>query len=296
MVKETDATNNAVTTARVIKTMSNLFTVDAGGEFITCTARKKLKAESGILTGDFVLVEREGGEYVISEILPRKNSLIRPPVANIELLVAVAALVPKVDYFLLDKLIINAERHGIGVVLCLNKSDLSRELYAELCAQYDGMVEQIIVTSASLDEVSELKAVLSGRLTCLCGQSAVGKSSLINALTGCRLQKTDAVSVKSERGKNTTTRAELIPISDSTYLIDTPGFSMLDIHGVLPEELALYYPEYVGVVSECKYRGCTHTTEPGCRVRALVESGALNRFRYDRYRMMYDELKAKSKR
>ncbi|MCL2798587.1 MAG: ribosome small subunit-dependent GTPase A [Firmicutes bacterium] len=282
--------------ARVIKILSNLFSVDAGsGGILTCSARSKLKADGGVLAGDFVSLVREGGEYVISELLPRKNSLIRPPVANIDQMVAVVAAVPKIDFYLIDKLIVNAVRRGIDVVLCLNKSDLSTELYAELCAQYGEVVDKIIVTSAKAGDICELEAVLSGKLSCFAGQSAVGKSSLINALCGDSVQKTDDLSQKVERGKNTTTRAEIIKLAPETYLIDTPGFSMLDIHDVAPEELALYYPEYVEATCECRYRGaCTHTSEPACRVRELAEQGGLNRSRYERYKTMYEELKSKN--
>jgi len=284
-------TNNAHA-ARVIKAMSNLFAVDTDSGVLTCPARKKLKGEAGIIAGDFVRLEQEGGAYVVSEILPRKNSLIRPLVANIDRLVAVAALIPKPDFFLIDKLIINANRQDIDIVLCLNKSDLSTELYAELCAQYGEIVDKIIITSAADGEVSELKSVLSNKLSCLAGQSAVGKSSLINALIGKPVQKTDVISEKAERGKNTTTRAEILKLAQNSYIIDTPGFSMLDIHGVLPEELALYYPEYVEVLPDCRYRGCTHTAEPGCRVRELASEGGLSRSRYERYCAMFSELNA----
>ena len=279
--------------ARVIKSASNRFVLDTPNGLISCSARKTVKQKSDIVAGDFVLVSKEADGFVLTEVLPRKNSLIRPLVANIDLVIAVAAATPKPDYFLIDKLIINANRQDIGVVLCLNKSDLSRELFAELTAQYQFVVEGIAVTSAAHSDTKELLCLLNGKLSCLAGQSAVGKSSLINALTGHNAQKTAAVSEKNERGKNTTTRAEIIKLSADTYIIDTPGFSMLDMHGIARGELDLYYPEYMQYAPQCKFHRCTHTVEPDCRVRTAAQAGELNAARYRRYCVMHDALKAK---
>ena len=278
--------------ARVVKCDSNRFVVDTADGLYVCTARKKIKQNSsGIISGDLVVLEQEEGAYVVSEVLARKNSFIRPSVSNIDQIIAVASVIPKIDFFLIDKLIINAHKQGVEIVLCLNKSDLSTELCGELRAQYSEIVDKIVVTSATERDISELKAVLPGKLSCFAGQSAVGKSSLINALCGESIQRTNSLSEKAERGKNTTTRAEIIKLDKNTYIIDTPGFSMLDIHDISCEELDLFYPEYVAVAHQCKYHRCTHTVEPDCRVRTLVETGTLNPCRYERYCAMLQELK-----
>jgi len=308
------AKNSQKSEGRVIKSASNLFVVDADFGMVSCVARKNAKLNIGeegklqrqkryefeaknsnIIAGDFVRLEKgENNEWIIIEVKKRKNSLIRPQVANIDQVLAIVAPIPKPDFSLIDKLIINSVRQGIDIVLCLNKTDLDDGgLLAELTAQYGGVVKKIIYSCAKKGDIGLLKKVLLGKLTALAGQSAVGKSSIINALTKSEKQKTDALSEKIGRGKNTTTRAEIIKLSPKTYVIDTPGFSMLDIHGILEGELDLYYNEYVKESGDCKYNRCTHTTEPNCKIRELVESGELNMARYERYCQMHFSLKNK---
>ena len=302
--------------ARVIKSDSNLFTIDTSYGTLTCSARKKITLNSkprggikspflrkkeaqnsAIIAGDIVsVIKDDNNEWIISGVLPRTNSLIRPQVSNIDQIVVVLAHIPKPDYLLIDKLLINAGKQGIPVVLCLNKSDIASPILEELKAQYHNIADNIVTTSAKTDDISTLKSILSGKLSCFAGQSAVGKSSLVNALFKKDLQKTDTVSLKLGRGKNTTTRAEIMKLSENTYIIDTPGFSMLDIHGIDKDALDLYYTEYVEVAHHCKYHRCTHTVEPHCHVKTLVEQGILNAARYSRYVSMQNEYKANLRR
>ncbi len=276
---------------RVVKCESNTFTLDGSGERISAVARKKFKFGGGIVVGDFVRLESENGERVISEVLPRKNYLIRPLSANIDQLVILVAPVPAPDFFLIDKLIINARRQEIDVALCLNKSDLPSDLLEELRAQYSGVADSVIAVSAKCGDLEQLRAVLRGKLSCFAGQSAVGKSSVSNTLTGGENRAVGDLSRKNLRGKNTTTKAEILTVGPNSYIIDTPGFSMLDIHDIPYNELDLYYSEYVERSAGCRYRRCSHTGEPDCAVKKLVESGELNRERYLRYKQMYEELK-----
>ena len=280
---------------RVIKCESNTFTLSCGGETFSAVARKKFKAGGGIVVGDFVRVENEDGSTVITDVCERKNFLIRPQAANIDQVVIFVASVPKPDFLLIDKLIINAHRQGIDTVVCLNKSDLPSSLFEDLQNQYAGVADRIISVSAKNNDLEPLRAVLRGKLSCFAGQSAVGKSSVINALAGKEIRAVGNLSEKVMRGKNTTTKAEILTIDNNLYIIDTPGFSMLDIFDIKPNELCLYYSEYVEIADKCKYRNCTHTLESECEVARRVESGELNMHRFMRYVQLCAELEEKNK-
>ncbi len=280
---------------RVIKCESNLFAVDAGGEIKLCNARKKIKKSGEIMVGDFVSIEESEGAAVLENVLARKNCLVRPYVANIDQIIIVAAPVPQIDYFLIDKLIINAHKQKLDIVLCLNKNDISASELEKLKAQYSKSVQDIVCISAKNGEMQELYKILKGRLSCFAGQSAVGKSTITNALLKNEKQAVGDLSVKSMRGKNTTTSAEIIVLDNDTYIIDTPGFTMLDIFDIDYRELDLYYPEYVEIAADCRYHRCTHTSEPECFVRESVEAGGLSKERYERYKIMFNELKAVKK-
>lgn len=280
-----------ITRLRVVKTDSNLFTVDTPDGLCVCKSRKAVKNKSDIVVGDFVTIDNESGESVISSVLERFNYTIRPLVSNIDQLVIVVAPVPITDWFLIDKLIINANRQGIETVICLNKYDTDESVLKSIKKQYSGVVGHIIKTSAISGNIKELTKLLKGKLSSFAGQSAVGKSTLINALLGSDKQKTGGLSRKSERGKNTTTRAEIVKLEQNTYIIDTPGFSMLDIHYIDHNDFDLYYDEYVSASESCKFRRCSHTNEPDCNVKKLVENGTLDKDRYARYLVMKKVLK-----
>jgi len=269
---------------RVISHKGSTFDVSDGQRVFTCGARGTLKRSEGIVVGDFCEVE----DGIITKILPRVNSLVRPSVANIEQTVIVVAPVPKPDFFLIDKMIINCRKIGVDAVLCLNKVDLGvEELYNSLVKQYRRDVKSVIRVSAEAGNTVSLKRVSKGKLSALCGQSAVGKSSLINAMRKDDGQRTGELS-GNLRGKNTTTRSGLISIGVDTYVIDTPGFGSLDIFGVESKELHLYYSDFAKLADGCKYRGCTHAHEPKCAVKVAVDKDKVNKERYERYLRLID--------
>ena len=275
---------------RVITHKSNEFEIFDGSETLTVKARGKLKREGEILVGDFVTVEEKNGETVIKTVKKRENSLIRPAVANIDAIVLVVATQPKIDYFLVDKMIINCKRMGIECIICLNKSDLSREIFDELTAQYKNEVSAIVAVSALNNEQSELYPYIKDKLVCFAGQSGVGKSTLTNSISGTD-REVGKVSEKIGRGKNTTTSASIIITPSGLWIIDTPGFSMLDVFEEDYRTLAGYYDEYVSLADGCKFHPCTHTSEPDCKVKQAVESGLLNKDRYERYLKIFEEQK-----
>lgn len=285
---------NIVLCKRVIKSLSGRFYVDMGDCEAICSARKKLKKEE-ILVGDMVSIEiMENGDNVVTDVSVRKNSLIRPAIANVDQVVIVVAPRPEIDYLMIDKLIINCVRQNIDIILCLNKFDLTNEeLYNSLVFQYKSVVKDIIKTSVTQNDLKSLMPLLKGKLTCFAGQSAVGKSSISNLILGDLRQSVGSLSEKIGRGKNTTTSTQILKIDFDSYIIDTPGFSLLNVHGIDINDLDLYYNEFVELSDKCKFHRCSHTTEPSCAVIAAVNCGKLSKLRYERYKQLYYELKNK---
>lgn len=230
------------------------------------------------------------GGYV-EEILPRRNVLTRPPVANIDLLlVVISAHKPKPDFLLVDKLLIYAKNCGILPALVVNKTDLDvqtlecvRQDYAQSGAPILGVSAR---TGAGLDA---LKALIKDKITCFSGQSAVGKSSLINALCPALGLETGGLSKKTARGRHTTRHTELIYLPALNAMVaDTPGFSILQSADLEPEALKGFYPEFDG--TQCRFASCLHYKEPDCGVKELFMHGALAKARYERYIAILEEL------
>ncbi len=237
------------------------------------------------LPGDRVLFAEpdEGTEGAMEELLPRKNLLLRPRVANVDLLCAiVSASLPSPDYHLLDKLCANAISNGIDVVCVMNKSErASAELTSGFLRDYAAFTPKCI-SVATGDGLAEVKALFKGRTVCLAGQSGVGKSSLFKCLLPQRIVETAALSLKSHRGKHTTRQAELVP-TDGGILVDTPGFSLLELPLMDPCELKSLYPELQPFEGKCRFIGCLHQSEPDCAVKAAAQQGLLSQARYARY-------------
>ncbi|MBQ3108857.1 MAG: ribosome small subunit-dependent GTPase A [Clostridia bacterium] len=268
------------------------------GELLTCKARGRFRKDRiSPLPGDRVEAARdeEGENGYLLEILPRRNSLIRPAVANIDqLLIVLAMSAPKPDLLLTDKLILQCELLGIRPVLALNKCDAAEDAaYIEsFCAQYAPTGYPVYRISAATGEgVDALKEQLKGQITCLAGQSAVGKTSLINRLLpGMDLPVGD-LAAKTDRGRHTTRHAELWELPDGGYIVDTPGFSLLDPSELEPEELSALYPEMRELRQECRFPGCLHASEPDCMVKEALSEGKLSEGRYERYLVLLEYFK-----
>ncbi len=230
----------------------------------------------------------------IETILPRENELIRPAVANInQALVIFAAAKPQPNFNLLDRFLIMMEYQKVPVTICFNKTDLiTEEELHEFADVYVACGYPVVFTSAKEQEGMErLLALLEGKTTAVAGPSGVGKSSLINCLQKGRQMETGAISRKIERGKHTTRHSEIIPIHGNTYIMDTPGFSTLNIPGFEKEDLQQYYREFAEYEPYCRFQGCSHIGEPDCGVKDALREGKISTLRYENYKLLYEELK-----
>lgn len=283
-------------TGSILRGIGSFYTVlaDEDAQEYTLRAQKKLRHQKLTpMVGDRVCFTPGEGDDDgwIEEILPRKSELIRPSVANADMLMLVVASVPQPDMLLVDKLILRAERGGMTPAICVNKVDLGEELAQRIAAEYAGTELRVFSVSARTGEgIDALREAMHGKVTCLAGQSAVGKSSLLNALFGLNLE-TGGLSRKTERGRHTTRRAEMMAL-DGSFVLDTPGFSLLELETDMePQEFAGLYPEYNALAADCRFQPCLHDREPGCAVRAAVESGALGAARWARYRQLLGEVR-----
>jgi len=270
---------------------SGLYECKAKGVF----RKEKIKPLVGDMVELDVLdeIEKKGN---IVDILPRKNELIRPAVANIDqALVVFAVNKPKPHFNLLDRFLIMMESKEIPVILCFNKKDIAAEPEIQKLKDiYEACGYQMVFTSAIQEEnVSQLKVLLKGKTTAIAGPSGVGKSSLINILQPDAKMETGSISEKIERGKHTTRHSELIWIEDDTYIMDTPGFSSLYTNDFEKEELKFYFTEFSPFEGQCRFQGCDHVHEPGCAVKDALEEGKIHPVRYENYLEMYQELKEK---
>lgn len=238
------------------------------------------------LVGDCVAFDppSETAAGSIREIEKRRNTLIRPPAANVDLEFIVACpKKPSPDLALIDKLIIQARFQNIEPVLCVNKCDLYGKEADELAAGYEGAVKTICISAAQGTGLDELMDLARGKTACFAGQSAVGKSTLLNALLG-ESQRTGTLSAKTDRGRHTTRTAQLFPAPIAgTYIMDTPGFSVFDGVRIDPHEIAEYLADFAPYAGKCRFSSCLHRDEPDCAIKEAVEQGRINPGRYERY-------------
>ncbi|WP_343247443.1 ribosome small subunit-dependent GTPase A [Diplocloster hominis] len=271
-----------------------------GGRIYACKAKGIFrKDQMKPLVGDNVAfdITHEGdAEGNITRILPRKNELVRPAVANIDQAMVIFAISkPKPNLNLLDRFLITMEQQGIDTVLCFNKKDIATEKELFLLQQtYAKCGYHIVFTSAKEGGgLSQVKELLSGKTTAVAGPSGVGKSSLINILQPEAGMETGAISERIDRGKHTTRHSELICIDENTYIMDTPGFSSMYVNQFEKEELKDYFPEFRDYEDQCRFQGCVHIHEPGCAVKAALEAGEISSIRYENYTELFGELKEK---
>lgn len=277
------------------------YVLDAEGRIHESKARGRFRKD-GItpLPGDNVDFVLEDGSYgFIEEILPRRNELTRPRVANVDMTaIVVSANKPKIDALLCDKLLVSIKKQGIKPLMLINKCDTAdEELIVAIEREYHDACYTLRVSAKTGQGIDVLKQQLAGKCTCFAGQSAAGKSSILNALfSGLNLQ-TGGLAKKTDRGKHTTRHAELLLLDGfSGTVVDTPGFSFFDNADILPESLCDYYDDMSPYANTCRFTSCLHADEPDCSVKDALGKGKINHNRYERYRIILKELQEKRAR
>ena len=290
-------------TGRIVKGISGFYYVHVVESGIyECKAKgifrqQKMKP----LVGDDVeidIISEEKKTGNVAAILPRKNALIRPAVANVDqALLIFAAASPNPNFNLLDRFLVMMGRQDVPVILCFNKCDLiTEEQQQEIASIYEASGCKILFVSAKKElGLKELQKILEGKTTTVAGPSGVGKSSLINLLAPEACMETGEISKKIERGRHTTRHAELIQLKGDGYIMDTPGFSSLYLPEMEKEELQDCYPEFAAFEPYCRFHGCSHISEPDCGVKEALSEGKIHPVRYENYCQLYGELKDRKK-
>lgn len=280
----------------VVKAVGGVFTVTSNGKKYTCFSPKKFRFnDNDVLVGDKVQFEDlHKGKGVITEILPRKNRLHRPEIANVDVCFLTLASEPTPDLYLADKVLINCFQEQIQPVILVNKCDLPNNALQLVQDNYS-KIAPILAISALDESVLQLKEYIDGKVVCFAGQSAVGKTSILNALLPDLNGQVGGLSAKTGRGTHTTRHSSLHKVFDG-YVVDTCGFSLCDLNGIRSDELRLYLDDFVTISHDCKFTSCTHTVEPDCAVKKAVGEGILCKGRYDRYVEEYNALKEAEKR
>lgn len=277
---------------RIIKALSGFYYVKTEDGVVECRARGRFRRQDqSPLVGDFVRITRQGDKGVLEALLPRKNAFIRPAVANIDQLVVLASCaIPVTEPFLIDRVLTIAQLQNVPALVVVNKDDLApAQPLAEI---YRRAGVPVLVTSAETGEgIEALREALAGKLSCLTGNSGVGKSSLLNRACPQLQLPVGEVSEKLGRGRHTTRHIELYSLGSNTFVADTPGFSAFDTERmelVHKEQLQYAFPEFAPYLGHCQFPDCAHRKEPGCAVRKALAEGEIGQTRYSSYERLYE--------
>ena len=289
---------------KILKGIAGFYYIETSDEKIYECKAKGIFRKDNIkpMVGDDVeidIIDEEKRIGNIIRILPRRAQLLRPPVANVDQAVILFAIVkPDPNYNLLDRFLIMMRQQNLPVIICFNKQDIaSEEEKQKLTESYENCGYKVLFISVKEDKgLDDLKALLKGKTTTLAGPSGVGKSSLLNKLVPDADMQIGELSRKIERGKNTTRHSELFFVKElsdesfDTFIIDTPGFTFLELRDVSVDTLMQYYPEFEAYEPECRFGG-SHIAEPDCGVKNALEKGLISKVRYDNYKLLYEELR-----
>ena len=281
------------TEGRIIRSLSGFYEVQTENGTVTCRARGSLRRGTEIpLTGDLVTISVERGKGMVEKIHPRRNSFVRPAVANVDALVVFAANAnPITEPFLIDRVAAIAGDQEVPVYLCVNKCDLDPA--QDLIRIYTHAGFPVIAASAETGEgIEQLREMIRGKLVAFTGNSGVGKSSILNRLCPALALPTGEVSEKLGRGRHTTRHVELYDLGEGTLVADTPGFSSFDtdqMEVMLKENLQYAFPDFSAYIGQCQFHDCSHRKEPGCAVTAALAAGEIEPTRYDSYLRLYEK-------
>ena len=284
---------------KIVKGISGFYYIYVAGTGIyECKAKGAFRKQKiKPLVGDNVeiaVIDEQEKKGNVEKILERKNELIRPAVANIDMaLVIFAAAKPDPNFNLLDRFLCMMEYQNIPVTICFNKKDLvNQDEIEHLKSIYQPAGYNVLFTSTKSGEgIDDIKNLLKGKTATVAGPSGVGKSSIINMLQDGVVMETGVISTKIERGKHTTRHSEIIPVMKDSFIMDTPGFSSMDVPGFEKEELWTCYPEFREYEPYCRFQGCSHINEPDCGVKSALDEGKISQVRYENYKLLYEELK-----
>lgn len=281
----------------IVKGIGGFYYVKTDYDLIECRARGNFREENITpLVGDKVKIRisSEDNTGYIEEICERKTQLIRPPVANITQAIIVMSIKnPKINTWLLDRFIIMAESEKLNILICINKVDLDLEKSLEIKTRYENIGYKVLATSTKNNYgIEELQKLLEDNTSVFAGPSGVGKSSLLNLINPKYNLETGSISSKNKRGKHTTRHTELLYLKENSYVLDSPGFSSLNI-GLIEdeEELENYFIEIKEYGKKCKFLNCLHSNEPGCEVKKQIEIGNISKERYENYLLFLEEVK-----
>lgn len=280
---------------RIIKALSGFYYVQTESGLVECKARGRFRKEGvSPLVGDWVDLEADGGKGTLEAIHPRKNSFVRPAVANLDMLVLLASeVIPITEPFLIDRITAIAGDQNVPVLICVNKSDLSQE--GRLARIYIHAGYQVITTSAVTGEgIDSLRQAIRGKVVAFSGNSGVGKSSILNRLDPSLSIQTGEVSERLGRGRHTTRHIALYALPDQTFVADTPGFSSFDTEQmelVLKENLQYAFPDFAPYLGKCQFHDCAHMKEPGCAVLQALACGDIEPTRHSSYVRLYERAK-----
>lgn len=287
---------------KIIRGIGGFYYINAGNSIYECKAKGSFRKD-GIrpLVGDDCIIDildEKNRLANITSILPRHSEIIRPAVANVDQAMIIFAISrPEPNFNLLDRFIIQISQKDLPCIIVINKMDLADDdQRREIEEAYVACGCKVVFTSVSNREgVEEIRKLIKGKTTTVAGPSGVGKSSMINLLQSAVKMQTGVLSDKIDRGKHTTRHSEVIPIDEDTYILDTPGFSSLNLFDVSTDTLKDYYYEFEDYAAECRFLDCKHISEPDCGVKKAVESGEVSRLRYENYLTLYRECKEKRK-
>lgn len=283
---------------KICKILSNFYYVNVNNELIECKAKGRFKNDCiHLFVGDNVIVERtDNNKGNIIEVLPRKNKLKRPSVANVDKLIILLSIKsPSPDFLLLDKQIIYCLKNDILPVICITKIDKDKNNEREKIKElYEKIGYKVYCISCKEKiGIEDLKKELKNCLCVFAGNSGVGKSTLLNTICNKNIMEEGNVSIKTQRGKHTTRHVEITQQQD-IMIADTPGFSLFEIDEIQKNELAVYFEEFKSHIPECEFRDCTHIKEQKCGIKEAVNNGEVSQERYQRYVDLYNEIGNKS--